>query len=40
VGQLSGFLEDFKVFVVGEDLNIVRGTFKIMTPFFQGLDNG
>jgi len=35
-----GLLEDFKVFVVREDFNVVGGSFKIMMPFFKSLDDG
>ena len=38
--QLARFLEDLKVLVVREDVDGMGGTFEVMSPFFQGLDDG
>ena len=40
VGQLLSFLKDLEILVVGQDFDIMRGTLKVVTPFFKSFDDG
>ena len=40
IGQFGHMAENFKVLMIREDLELMGTSFKVMSPFTKGFDNG